>query len=235
MPTPMTHAQQAQLIRAAAAALLDAHTLQPSDPLARVLGATTARQADRETTARAQAQRDAKLAAAIEAADARGIPRVERVWYVGHRVYEYRPNPQHPRVEQVGLEAARADLLASGGYVERRQRGLRPRRPSTRPADASWMPPHRSPPDEGLAPAPDAGMASEVARGPCTADTWDPFGRTFVATYCHRCHTWTQAVAQRQGAYLATPLAAGVMPLGCPCPTPTEVARMVRYLRCGAP
>jgi hypothetical protein len=120
MPTPMTRAQQAQLTRAAAAALLGAHALQPSDPLARVLDATTARQADREVAARAQAQRDAKLAAAIEAADARGVPRVERVWHVGHRVYAYRPNPLHPWVEQVGLEAARADLLASGEYVERR-------------------------------------------------------------------------------------------------------------------
>jgi hypothetical protein len=66
--------------------------------------------------------------------------------------------------------------------------------------------------------------------------TYASFGKDFFATFCGRCHFWTQESAQLDGDLLAG--AAGTstsMPPSAPFPTPDQRMQLVQWLSCGAP
>lgn len=88
----------------------------------------------------------------------------------------------------------------------------------------------------------DAAIEAVVETGPSTNPNCDPaltyasFGKDFFATFCGRCHGWTQEAAQIDGDSLAG--AAGnstSMPPSPPFPTDEQRMQLVQWLSCGAP
>jgi cytochrome c5 len=84
----------------------------------------------------------------------------------------------------------------------------------------------------------DAGVeASRSTDADCDpALTYASFGMDFFATFCGRCHAWTQESAQLDGDLLAG--AAGTstaMPPSAPFPTPGQRMQLVQWIACGAP
>jgi len=66
--------------------------------------------------------------------------------------------------------------------------------------------------------------------------TYASFGKDFFATFCGRCHSWTQEAAQLDGETIAG--AAGTstsMPPSAPFPTPDQRTQLVQWIACGAP
>jgi uncharacterized membrane protein len=88
--------------------------------------------------------------------------------------------------------------------------------------------------------------------------TWDSFGKTFMESYCTRCHATSVTGSARQGApsdhnfesaelvrmqieHIDETTAAGpgavntAMPIGSPTPTEAERKQLGEWLACGAP
>lgn len=88
--------------------------------------------------------------------------------------------------------------------------------------------------------------------------TWDTFGKSFMETYCTRCHATSVTGSARQGApndhnfesaelvrmqieHIDETSAAGpsavntAMPIGAPTPTEAERKQLGEWLACGAP
>ncbi|MBL9107488.1 MAG: hypothetical protein JNL82_41765 [Myxococcales bacterium] len=88
--------------------------------------------------------------------------------------------------------------------------------------------------------------------------TWDNFGKSFMETYCVRCHSETLSGAERQGApsdhnfnshelimsqidHIDEQAAAGsestntLMPIGSPAPAEEERRKLGEWLACGVP
>lgn len=77
-------------------------------------------------------------------------------------------------------------------------------------------------------------MRTLRVRGP--ALTYASFGKDFFATFCGRCHIWTQESAQRDGDTIASSAGSGTaMQPSAPFPTPDQRTQLVQWISCGAP
>jgi cytochrome c5 len=66
--------------------------------------------------------------------------------------------------------------------------------------------------------------------------TYASFGMDFFATYCNRCHAWTQEGAQLSGNAIADIAGTSTgMPPSAPFPTPDQRMQLVNWIDCGAP
>jgi hypothetical protein len=98
-------------------------------------------------------------------------------------------------------------------------------------------------PDDGGAggsqqPPADAGTADDGGGTSCGASTltYANFGMSFLATYCNRCHAFTQHAAQLEATGMI--FEAGTnsyMPAAAPFPTPAQRMQLTTWLTCGAP
>lgn len=91
-----------------------------------------------------------------------------------------------------------------------------------------------APVDAAVEVAVETGRSTDVNCDP--ALTYASFGMDFFATFCGRCHIWTQESAQLDGDAIAG--AAGsstTMPPSAPFPTADQRMQLVQWISCGAP
>jgi hypothetical protein len=92
----------------------------------------------------------------------------------------------------------------------------------------------------GISPV-DAGDEASTTGAPPDANcdpslTYASFGMDFFATYCNRCHAWTQQAAQQSGSALEDFAGTSTsMPPSAPFPTSDQRMQLVNWIDCGAP
>jgi hypothetical protein len=82
--------------------------------------------------------------------------------------------------------------------------------------------------------APDTARAIDANCDPLL--TYASFGMDFFATYCNRCHVWTQETAQLSGTTIEDFAGTSTsMPPSAPFPTSDQRMQLVNWIDCGAP
>ncbi|MBM4778485.1 MAG: hypothetical protein GQE15_12355 [Archangiaceae bacterium] len=92
-------------------------------------------------------------------------------------------------------------------------------------------------PDDAVTTSATVTTTSGVDGGSACADTWSAYGSTFFAANCNRCHPaqyQTQASVKASLSRVTSEISRGSMPEGFAL-SAMEKARVLTYLRCGAP